>query len=412
MDNSGFKLVIIGHIDHGKSTFIGRLLYDTGFLASDKASEMRRASLELGRETEFSFVTDCLREEREQNFTIETAQASFRTKKREYVIIDAPGHSEFVKNMITGAAQAEAALLIVDARRGIEEQTRRHCAIISLLGIGQVIVLINKMDLVDYSEEACRKLIAEIGFFLETCEITPQNYIPISAFRGDNIAKRSRSMPWHKGVTVLEGIDELNDKSPEKQQPLVFPVQDIYKVDNRRIVAGRLESGKISQGQKAKVIPQARKVVIKSIEKFPEHKTYAFAGECIGITTENDAFIRRGDILCEEEKDGLRTACAFRASMFWMSKDAYKNTQKLKIRCATQETDCQIERIHRRIDSSTLEVLEENAGLLNNLEIAEVTIRTKKPLAIAQFKDIKEAGRFVLDMGSDIAAAGIITKIE
>ena len=245
-DEQSLKFVIVGHVDHGKSTLIGRLLYDTNSLPPDKMEEIRKTSQDLGRDTEFAYLLDHLEEERRQGITIDTTQVFFKTDKREYVIIDAPGHVEFVKNMITGASQAEAAILIIDAKEGIQEQTKRHATILSMLGIEQVIVLINKVDLIDFSEEKYTELKSRLEKFLTTLNITPKLYIPISALKGDNIANKSTNMPWYKGPTMLEGLNHLKNKIAEENQPLIFPVQDIYKVDDKRVIVGRVETGEIS----------------------------------------------------------------------------------------------------------------------------------------------------------------------
>ncbi|MFH1385226.1 MAG: GTP-binding protein, partial [Candidatus Omnitrophota bacterium] len=197
------KFVIVGHVDHGKSTLIGRLLYDTNALSPEKIEEIRKTSADLGRETEFAYLLDHLEEERQQGITIDTTQVFFSTDKRRYVIIDAPGHVEFVKNMITGASQAEAAFLIVDVQQGVQEQTKRHAYILSLLGIKQVIVIINKLDLVDNDQKVFDAIQKQVRGFLNTLNIEALHYVPISAINGDNVAKRSDDIGWYDGPTVL-----------------------------------------------------------------------------------------------------------------------------------------------------------------------------------------------------------------
>ena len=253
MERQPLKFIIIGHVDHGKSTLIGRLLYDTNSLTLDKIEEIKKTSKELGRKTEFAYLLDHLEEERQQGITIDTTQVFFKTNKREYVIIDAPGHIEFVKNMITGASQAEAALLIIDANEGIKEQTKRHATIVSMLGINQLIVVINKMDLVDFNENVYSNLKNKVGNFLKTFDITAQAYIPISALKGDNITKPSENMSWYIGPTILESLNFLRNRISAKDQPLIFPVQDIYKIDHKRIAVGCIETGNIRQGQEFKI---------------------------------------------------------------------------------------------------------------------------------------------------------------
>ncbi|MDP1853783.1 MAG: GTP-binding protein [Candidatus Omnitrophota bacterium] len=411
MDNQTLKFVIVGHVDHGKSTLIGRLLYDTNSLPPDKMEEIRNTSKDLGRDTEFAYLLDHLEEERRQGITIDTTQVFFKTDKREYVIIDAPGHVEFVKNMITGASQAEAAILIIDAKEGIQEQTKRHATILSMLGIEQVIVLINKADLIDFSEEKYTELRTKLEKFLTTLNITPKLYIPISALKGDNIANKSTNMPWYKGPTMLESLDLLKNKVAEENQPLIFPVQDIYKVDDKRIIVGRVETGEIREGQEVKILPEGQTTKVKTIEKYLESPKRASAQESTGITTEDAVFLDRGNILCEKDK-APKVSDRFHASVFWMSKQGYSKDEKVILRCATQEVSCKIEAIHKRINSSSLELLETDAQGLENLEIGEVTIKTKKPIVIDTFKNIREIGRFVLVKNENISAGGIITNTE
>jgi len=408
MRKGNLKFVIVGHVDHGKSTLIGRLLFDTDSLPPDKIEEIKKFSKNLGRETEFAFLLDHLQEEREQGITIDTTQTFFKTPEREYVIIDAPGHVEFVKNMITGASQAEAAILIVDAKEGIQEQTRRHANILSMLGLEQVIVVLNKMDLVDYKKEVFEKVKKETEKFLNSININPNYYIPISALKGDNVAKKSEKMDWYQGPTVLGGLDTFTEKISLKEKYLILPVQDVYKVGEKRISVGRIEAGKITQGQEIKILPEGKITKVKSIEKFNEQPTEASVGENIGLTTEEPLFIERGNIISEITREPFLTD-KFEANIFWMGKADLKEGETIFLKCATQEVSAVIEEIKKRIDSSTLKVIEEDASKLENLDAGEVIIRTKKPIAITKFNDIQELGRFVLIKDENICAGGIIT---
>lgn len=402
------SFVIVGHVDHGKSTLIGRLLYDTDSLPPDKIAEVEKASAGRGRGTEFAYLLDHLEEEREQGITIDTTQVFFKTKKRRYVIIDAPGHVEFVKNMITGASQAEAAVLIIDVAEGVKEQTKRHSYMLSLLGLHQVVVVLNKMDLVDFSQERFDAVRRDAQQWLKSISIEPDLYIPISAINGDNIAGKSDKMPWYTGPTFLESLDSLKNAQPAEGKALIFPVQDVYKVDGNRITAGRIEAGVLKAQQAIKVLPGGQTTKIKSIEKFPSQVDAAVAGESIGITTEDPLFLNRGDVVCTPGAEPVITD-TFDATMFWMSKQQFNKNNKVTIRCATQETAAKVEKIDKRIDSSTLDVLEENAETLKNLEVGEVTIKTKNPVVLKSFNDVKELGRFVFVEGENICAGGIVT---
>ena len=237
------KIVIVGHVDHGKSTFVGRLFHDTGSLPEGKLEQLQKISERRGVPFEWANLMDALQSERDQNITIDTAQIWFQTPKRQYVIIDAPGHKEFLKNMVTGAANAEAALLLIDAHEGVQENSRRHGYLLNLLGIRQIAVLVNKMDLENYAEGRFQQVEAEFRVWLQSIGVEPKIFIPIAAKDGDNIATRSPNMPWWKGPTVLETLDDFKVSEMPKDQPLRLPIQDVYRFDERRILAGRVESG-------------------------------------------------------------------------------------------------------------------------------------------------------------------------
>jgi sulfate adenylyltransferase large subunit len=402
------KFVIVGHVDHGKSTLIGRLLFDTDSLPPDKIDQIRKASKDTGRETEFAFILDHFEEERRQGITIDTTQVFFKTPEREYVIIDAPGHIEFVKNMITGASQAEAAILIIDAVEGVKEQTKRHAYILSLLELKQVVVVVNKMDLVGFKEEHFKKVRGQAHTFLKTLDIEPLFYIPVSAMKGDNVIKASENMSWYKDEPLIDALQAIQNRGPIDTLDLILPVQDVYRVGEKRIVAGRVESGTLAAGDSIKVRPSGQSTQVASIEKYLEKTTVAKAGESIGITTKDDIFTDRGDVICTARKEPVLTD-RFHASLFWMSKRPLAVNEQILIRCATQETRCRVVSIDRRIDSSSFDILEEGASFLGNLEVGRVTIRTKRPISIKAFKDTEELGRFVFVRDEDICAGGIIT---
>jgi sulfate adenylyltransferase large subunit len=410
-DLKQLRFVIVGHVDHGKSTLIGRILFDTDSLSPDKISEIKETSKTLGRKTELAFLLDHLREEREQGITIDTAQTFFKTKKREYVIIDAPGHREFIKNMITGASQAEAALLIIDVEQGVQEQTRRHAYILRMLGIDQVLVILNKMDLVDFSKPAFDTVKTEIEEFLASINIKAKYYIPVSALEGYNLAQKTEKMRWYNGPTVLEGLDALENKIAKENKALIFPVQDVYLLDGKRIVVGRVESGIIRQGQRIKILPSAETTTVRSIEKFLEQEDTASAGESIGITTTDPVFLERGSIICEPEENPLLTD-AIEANIFWLAKEDFNKKERIILRCATQETTARIEKIIKRIDSSNLAVIEEEAEILKPLEVGQILIRTKRPIVVKNFNDLEELGRFVLVKNDNTCAGGIINSSE
>lgn len=404
-----FRFVIVGHVDHGKSTLIGRLFFDTGCLPEEKINEVKQTCESLGKEMEFAFVMDHLEEEREQGITIDTSQTFFSTKKRDYTIIDAPGHVEFTKNMITGASQAEAALLIVDADEGVKEQTRRHAYILSLLGLKQVIVVVNKMDLVEYSESRFNEIKNDILNFLNELNISPSYVIPISAKEGPNVAKTSDKMPWYVGQTILTALDTFESGTQKENQPLRMPIQDVYKIGDKRIMVGRVETGKIDAGQDVLLLPSGFKTKIKSVEAFlNSDKTTASAGESIGVTFTDPLFTDRGQVICTEENVPKKSK-EITGKLFWMSNTPLKKGETVKIKCATQERSCVIKEIYKRLDSSTLQLIETDAAELKNREVGEILFEVDSELIIDDFNKNPAMGRFVIEKDFDTAGGGIVT---
>src|SRR4030043_935673 len=398
-------IVIVGHVDHGKSTLIGRLLYDTGCLPPDKFSEIESSSEMLGKRVEFAFVMDCLEEERSRGITIDTTQTFFKTPKRRYVIIDAPGHKEFLKNMITGSSQAEAAQLIIDAFEGIRDQTRRHAYILGMLGFKQVCVLLNKIDLVHYSKDKFFELKNQVPDFLKQLNIHPTFVLPISAIRGDNVAQPSKKMDWFDGPTVLQALDTFEPLKIE-EKPLRFPIQDIYSVDGKKIFVGRIEAGRLKREKSLFLLPEKKKVVVKSIEIFLKNDV-ATAGfeESIGICLKGKHRVGRGRILAGDLSSMISDS--IRANIFWMDSRAHQRGEILLFRCVTQEIPCQIEKIYKKFDPASRELIEEEASSISGAEVADVLIHLKGQAVVDPFNDIPEMGRFVLEKDGRPIAGGI-----
>src|SRR5215471_3064198 len=300
------RIVIVGHVDHGKSTLIGRLLCETGSLPDGKLELLRAVSARRGMAFEWSFLLDALQTERDQGITIDTSQIRFRTPARDFVLIDAPGHTEFLRNMITGASQADAALLLVDAAEGVREQTLRHAYLLHLLGIRQVAVIINKMDRVGYDDNRFREIDAEITAHLGGFGLRPAAVIPISARHGDGVVERSAAIEWYRGPTVIEALDGFAPAQPATALPLRLPVQAVYKFDDRRIVAGRIQSGQIAVGDEIAVAPSGKRAVVRSIEAWPANDTELHAagtGRSVGITLDRPLFIARGEVIARAEHE-------------------------------------------------------------------------------------------------------------
>lgn len=410
MTRESLNIVVVGHVDHGKSTLIGRLLFDTDSLPKGAIEKVKRISKEKGKEFEYAYLLDAFEEEQKQGITIDTTRLQFKTGKRDYVIIDAPGHKEFLKNMVSGAASAEAAILMVDAKEGIKEQSKRHGYILSLLGIEKVYVAVNKMDLVDYSEEKYEEIKNDFNRFLNTLGVYPLNYIPVSAINGENIATKSDKTPWYKGESILESIDSLEKAKGVEEKPLRFPVQDIYKFDHRRIIAGRIESGSLSVGDEIVILPSNKTTRVKTIENWVEKdkKDTVYAGMSVGITVEDEFFYNRGDIISHKDSIPVVTD-TFKGNLFWLGKDDLVKNKKYKLKLATLEIECSIEKIDRVIDASSLKTIEDAERVQKN-DVGEITIKTKQPIALDEFVNIESTGRFVIVDDLDVSGGGIVTK--
>lgn len=404
------KIVIVGHVDHGKSTFVGRLFHDTGSLPEGKLEQLQKIAERRGVPFEWANLMDALQSERDQNITIDTAQIWFHTKKRQYVIIDAPGHKEFLKNMVTGAANAEAALLLIDAHEGVQENSRRHGYLLNLLGIRQIAVLVNKLDLENYSESRFNQIESEYRAWLKTVGVEPKVFIPIAAKHGDNIATRSANTPWWQGPTVLEALDAFKLTDLPSNQPLRFPIQDVYRFDDRRILAGRVEAGSIKVGDRLVFSPTNKTSTVKTIERWQAPvSTQAGPGESIGITLTEQIFVERGSVAALESAPPFELS-SFKARVFWMGRQPFAKRKTYKLKLATQEVECSIESIDKVIDASTLEPVSRNPGeaFVGRYEVGELSIHTRRPIAFDVHSDIAPTGRFVIVDGFDVSGGGII----
>ncbi len=403
------QVVFVGHVDHGKSTLIGRILHDTDSLPEGKIEAVQKAAAAEGMDFEFAFLLDALLEEQEQNITIDTTQIPFRTPRRQYVIIDAPGHKEFLKNMITGASTADAAILLIAANEGIREQSRRHAYLLSLLGIEQIVVAVNKMDLVGYAEERFREIEREYREFLGGLKLDPRVFVPVSAREGENVARRSaEKMAWYKGPTILEAFDDLTAKGSSTELPLRFCVQDVYRFDERRIIAGRVETGRLRVGDQVIFSPANKQAVVKTIERWngdaPEEVR---AGDSAGITLGEQIFVERGFVASHEKETPIETN-RFHADIFWISPTPLRCDQNYHLRLGTQELVCRVVSIEEVIDSATLASSGKAATEVARNEIGRITIQTRAPLVLDNHDRIPQLGRFVLVQNNRIGGGGIV----
>ena len=409
--SENLNIVIVGHVDHGKSTLLGRLYADTGSLPDGKLEKVQAICKQQGKEFEYAFLFDAFLEEQEQGITIDTARTFFMWKGRQYIIIDAPGHKEFLKNMISGAARAEAALLLIDALEGVKEQSKKHGYLLSLLGVRQFAVVVNKMDLVGYRQDVFDGIEKEYREFLGQFKAVPAQFIPVSAKLGDNIANRSQAMSWYSGPTVLDTLSAFQKETARSEQPLRLSVQDVYKFDARRIITGRITAGRLKVGDHLVFSPSNKRANIRTVEAFniEPQPTEGQAGQSIGITLDEQIFVERGEIASHQEHLPS-VSTAFRANLFWLGKKPLEKGRKYLLRVATKEVDCEVASIHRIIDTMDL-AQQQGSNSVGKNQVAELTLRTKAPVAFDLSASFEATGRFVLVDEYDIAGGGIITEL-
>lgn len=401
------KIVFVGHVDHGKSTLIGRILHDTGSLPEGKVATIQQACAAEGMEFEYAFLLDALLEEQAQNITIDTTQIPFRSAVRRYVIIDAPGHKEFLKNMITGAANADAAVLVIAANEGVREQSRRHAYLLSLLGIREIIVVVNKMDLVRYSQTSFDDIVREYTEFLGSLQLKARAFVPVSARAGENVIAKGASMRWDGGPTLLGALDELENASESAGLPLRFCVQDVYRFDERRIIAGRVESGSLQAGDELVFSPANKTSTVATIESWSGiPSSEAIAGDAIGITLTDQIFVERGHVASHPHERPIETN-RLRADIFWLAEEPLKMTAQYELRLATQQVKCHITAIEQVMDSSTLTVRNSVEEVARN-EVGRVTLQTRAPLVLDNHDRVPRLGRFVLLADGRICGGGIV----
>jgi bifunctional enzyme CysN/CysC len=408
--------VVVGHVDHGKSTLIGRLLFDTQSVPEGKAEQIQAACRAEGMEFEYAFLMDALLEEQAQNITMDTTRVPFRTPRRAFTIIDAPGHKEFLKNMITGAASADAAILLVDANEGVREQTRRHGYLLSLLGLKQVVVAVNKMDLVGYDSGVFDRIRAELKAFLDPLGVRPAHYVPVSAKLGQGLLARSERLPWYTGPALLEALEHFRSAPPVEGAPLRLSVQDVYRFDARRIVAGRVESGTVSVGQPVEFCPGGKRSRVKSIETWPVSSGTAAAsgpvgaGRSVAITLEDELFVERGQVAAPPA-DLPVDARVFTGRVFWLHPEPFKVGEMITLRLGTQQAEARLVAVQRTLDVTSLEGNQAPTGEVKRHEAAEIRIRVRRPVACDPAGRIPPLGRFVLMRGRRIAGGGVVDEV-
>ena len=405
------RIVIVGHVDHGKSTLVGRLLHETGSLPEGKLEMLKAVSARRGMPFEWSFLLDALQTERDQGITIDTTQISFRTRSRDVVLIDAPGHAEFLRNMITGASQADGAVLIIDALEGVRDQTRRHGYLLHLLGVKQVAVVVNKMDRVEFSAARFEAIRDEISAHLIGLGVTPSAIIPISARDGDGVAERTPRIGWYSGPTVVEALDELEPARPLQQLALRLPVQAIYKFDDRRIVAGRIESGHLAAGDEIVIMPAGKIARIRSVEGWPVTPVAGTqaAGKSIGITLDRELFIERGDVIAHVGASPRDTR-RIHARIFWLHDKPLVVGGSILIRLGTRETRASVVAIDKAVDPGELSSVAATSIARNH--VGEIDLSLAQPVAADPYTDNPRTGRLVIEVNGRIAGGGLVLSVD
>jgi len=408
------SLVIGGHVDHGKSTIIGRLLADTGSLPEGKLEQVKEQCARTSRPFEYAFLLDALKDEQAQGITIDSARVFFRTPKRPYIIIDAPGHIEFLRNLITGAARAEAALLVIDAQEGVQENSRRHGYMMAMLGIKQLVVLLNKMDLVKYERATFDRLVKEYGAFLREAGVEALGFIPISGREGENVARRSTAMPWYDGPTVLEALDTFEPEAPEADKPFRMPVQDVYKFtqqgDDRRIVAGTVDAGTLRVGDDVVFYPSGKRGTVKTIEAFNRPAPgLTTAGESTGFTLTEQIYVGRGELASRASEARPEVTTRLKASIFWLGRQPLLKNKEYLLKLGSARVPMRVEDVHRVLDASSL-AAEERKPRVDRHEVAECTLKLGRALAFDLADAVAATSRFVIVDDYEIAGGGIVRE--
>ena len=395
------NVVIIGHVDHGKSTLIGRLLYDSESITEGRVEEIQKLAEEYKKRFEFAYFIDSFDDELKEERTIDTTGVMFKGRKNLYAITDVPGHKEFIKNMLTGASHADVAVLVVAADEGIREQTGRHAFLINMLGIKQLSVLVNKMDLVDYEQEVFESIKGGVSKLVASFVYSGVEFVPASAMEGDNIYKPSTRMEWYDGPTLIQVLDRV--EVSKELRPLRFVVQDTYSVDSERVVVGRVESGALRRGDQVIFQPSGVRGKIKDIKVFHGDLEKAEQGDSIGIVMDKE--VKRGDVC------GLLEAPPVSSPEFLgeavLLEGSWRKGDRLDVRCGTARVGCQVKEIREKINSETGEVLEKHPAEISENDAATIVFATA-PLVVEEFSEIPELGRFVLVKGRNIGAGVVL----
>jgi bifunctional enzyme CysN/CysC len=405
-----FPIVVVGHVDHGKSSLIGRLLNDTGSLPDGKVAELQAASDRRGMPLEWSFALDALQAERDQAVTIDSTQVRFAGADRDYVVVDAPGHREFVRNMLTGAAQAAAAVLVVAADEGIAEQTKRHVSLLPLIGLSQVIVTITKMDLVGFSEARFQEVGRSVSALLASVGLTPKSIIPISIRSGEGISSANPGPAWYPGPPLLDALDRLPELASLADEPPRMAVQAVQRIDDKRILTGRIAAGRLKVGDEVMFSPSNKTARIAAFATWPErNQVEAAVGDSVGLILDRPLFIERGELMSAVQGSLPKLTAIFGARLVWFAPKPLTEGAQVNLRVGTAETTATVSRIARVLDSDEPTV---GTPSVSNGEIAEVILRTTKLIALDDYLVSRPTGRFVLFENGAATGAGTISMAD
>ena len=395
---------IAGHVDHGKSTLLGRLLHELDLLPDGKVESLKAASEKRGVPLEWSFVLDSFQLERDQAITLDTTRVRVRTPRRELLIIDAPGHRELLRNLVTGAADTSAALLVVDAQTGAEQQTLRHLAFLRLLGVRDVIVAVNKMDLADWREERFAAVRDAMAGAISRLGLSAHAIVPVSAREGANLRERAPA-PWWRGPTLVEALEALPVPEASGGGPLRLPVQDVYRMGDRRVVAGRIASGALAPLDEVLILPSNRSARVAELAGWPDAPSHAATGDNASVVLADQMVVERGDLLCSPDAPPKVTS-VFDADAFWLGHGELAAGRRLTLRVGTREVGARVSAVHHVLDDDTF--ARKAAPSVGEGGVARLTLRCDTAVAVDDAAALPETGRFVFVDDGLIVGAGVI----
>lgn len=402
------KIVVVGHVDHGKSTLLGRILLDTGKIPAEKIEAVKKTCIEKGVQFEPAFFFDALQEEQEQGISIDTTRVNFDFQNHRFLLIDAPGHIEFLKNMTSGASEAEQGILVVDSVEGIRAQTARHLKILAILGIREVIIVVNKLDKIGYDKDAFNKLATDLNDLAEQETLRCLNVVPISALNGENIVSGSDNMPWYSGAPLLHQLIKLKEETLDfntGSDPFRMVLQDVYKFNDKRYFAGRVMSGEITTGVEVFFSPSGKESRVDSIEVFPQGDIgYAKKGDSVSICLAEQIFVERGEVISFKAQSP-EVETEFLAKIVWLSAEAFQSDQQYLLKIGTNEVKCDLTILNGRTGAAGTMT---GITTLNNGDFADVRIKAERPIAFDRTFGNANLNKLVICSKYDTVAAGVV----